>query len=280
MGSLPSPSRCSRSPCEVPELPSVTPHALAAALAAQWPTYLSFLLSFVTLLIAWVYHHRLLQGVHRASTRLLFTNGILLLVVSAVPFPTALLGAFLTTSAASVACAIYAGYIGLLNFTYNVLWWEVERPQRQTQRSGWRPPTSMLLSYLGFPCYLVAAGLAFWRPVVTLIICGALWVVWTIKAPMLTAESVRHAVRPVNRSLRVRPWGRGQVHYEHAEKVADVGLLVRRVAVTPLRQRGRRRPRTEPARTKQQRRLHRVAPVRLDRVPSPRTILGSPTGRS
>jgi uncharacterized membrane protein len=176
---------------EVPELDIITPFKLAEALAAKWPTYLSFLLSFVTLLIAWVYHHRLLQGTHGAGTRLLFANGILLLVVSTVPFPTALLGAFLTTAAASVACAIYAIYIGVLNLTYNVLWWEVERPQRQTQRSGWRPPTSMTLSYLGFPCYVVAAGLAFWRPIVTLIICGGLWVVWTIKAPMFTADSER-----------------------------------------------------------------------------------------
>jgi hypothetical protein len=53
---------------------------------------------------------------------------------------------------------------------------------------GWRPPTSMLLSYLGFPCYVIAAGLAFWRPAVNLIVCGALWIVWTIKAPMLTAD--------------------------------------------------------------------------------------------
>ena len=31
----------------------------------------------------------------------------------------------------------------------------------------------MILSFLGLPCYLVvAAGLAFWRPVVSLIICG------------------------------------------------------------------------------------------------------------
>src|SRR5262249_43561534 len=109
----------------VPVLTTVTPYALAAAMAAEWPTYLSFLLSFVTLLIAWVYHHRLLLGAKRGGTRLLFTNGILLLIVSAVPFPTAQLGAFLTTPAVSVACATYAGYIGVLNFTYNVLWWGV-----------------------------------------------------------------------------------------------------------------------------------------------------------
>jgi uncharacterized membrane protein len=129
---------------QVPVLATVTPHALAPAMAAKWPTYLSFLLSFVTLLIAWVYHHRLLQGAKRGGTGLLFTNGILFLIVSAVPFPTALLGAFLTTPATGVVCATYAAYVGVLNlnlqpalvggdvaadrldwvfiFTYNLLW--------------------------------------------------------------------------------------------------------------------------------------------------------------
>ena len=46
----------------------------------------------------------------------------------------------------------------------------------------------MILSFLGFPCYLLAVALAFWRPVATLIICGGLWVLWTIKAPMPTAD--------------------------------------------------------------------------------------------
>src|SRR3954470_14320195 len=100
---------------QVPVLTPATPGALVAELAAKWPTYLSFLLSFVTLLIAWVYHHRLLEAAKHAGTRLLYTNGILLLVVAAVPFPTALLGAYLTTPAALVVCAIYAGYIGVLN---------------------------------------------------------------------------------------------------------------------------------------------------------------------
>jgi uncharacterized membrane protein len=173
---------------EVPVLTPVTPEALAADLAAKWPAYLSFLLSFVTLLIAWVYHHRLLEAAKHAGTGLLFTNGTLLLVVAAVPFPTALLGAYLTTPASSVVAALYAGYIGLLNFTYNLLWWVVVRQQRSAHRRGWRPPTSMIVSYLGFPCYVVAVGIAFWSPVATLVICGTLWVVWTIMAPMLSAE--------------------------------------------------------------------------------------------
>jgi uncharacterized membrane protein len=129
---------------QVPVLTTITPHTLVAALGAKWPTYLTFMFSFVTLLIAWVYHHRLLQWAKHAETGLLFTNGMLLLIVSAVPFPTALLGAYLTTPAASVASAIYAGYIGVLNFSYNLLWWVVMQPYRRHHPQGWRPPLSTI----------------------------------------------------------------------------------------------------------------------------------------
>jgi uncharacterized membrane protein len=172
---------------QVPVLTTITPHTLVVALGAKWPTYLTFTFSFVTLLIAWVYHHRLLQWAEHAKTGLLFINGMLLLIVSAVPFPTALLGAYLTTPAASVACAIYAGYIGILNFTYNLLWWVVVRQHCRNHPYGWHPPTNMILSFLGFPCYLVALLIAFWSPVASLIICGTLWVVWTIRAPSMDA---------------------------------------------------------------------------------------------
>jgi uncharacterized membrane protein len=37
---------------QVPVLTTVTPQALVATLAGKWPTYLGFLLSFLTLLIA------------------------------------------------------------------------------------------------------------------------------------------------------------------------------------------------------------------------------------
>ncbi|GHO97386.1 DUF1211 domain-containing membrane protein [Reticulibacter mediterranei] len=172
---------------QVPVLTTITPQTLAGALGSKWPTYLTFMFSFVTLLIAWVYHHRLFQWAEHAETALLFLNGMLLLIVSAVPFPTALLGAYLTTPAASVASAIYAGYIGLLNLTYNLLWWVVVQQHCRNHPSGWRLPANMILSFLGFPCYLLALLIAFWSPIAALAICGALWIVWTIRAPSMEA---------------------------------------------------------------------------------------------
>ena len=170
---------------QVPVLTTITPHSLIVALGAKWPTYLTFLFSFVTLLIAWVYHHRLLQLAKLAETALLFINGMLLFIVSAVSFPTALLGAYLTTPAASVACAIYAGYIGGLNLSYNLLWGVVMQQHRRNHPQDWYLPMSMILSFFGFPCYLVALGIAFWSPAAALIICALLWIVWTIRAPSM-----------------------------------------------------------------------------------------------
>lgn len=163
------------------KLPGLTtdPSTLARALAGAWPTYLVFLLSFATILIMWVYHHRLFQELKRAETSLLFANGFLLLLVTAVPFPTNLVDVYLRTPAASVACAVYAGFFVLINIAYDLLWWTIARQHANCPRL----PASMLFCLLGLPCYLIAAVVAFWIPILTLCICGALWLVWAFTAP-------------------------------------------------------------------------------------------------
>ena len=178
---------------KVPSVQPAEPAALAEALGKGWPSYLTFLLSFATILIMWVYHHRLFQSVRRSETRLLFSNGFLLLLVTAVPFPTALVGAYLTTPAASVACATYAGFFALIDLGYNLLWLVVAGQQPGFRLRGNRIPTSMLTSFLGLPCYLIAMVIAFWIPVLTIAICGALWVVWAVTAPREPVKARTHS---------------------------------------------------------------------------------------
>jgi uncharacterized membrane protein len=168
---------------KVPSLNPVDPGALATALVGGWPTYLTLVLSFATILIMWVYHHNLFKAAKQPEPVLLFSNGLLLLLVTLVPFPTALVGAYLTTPAATVACATYAGFFVLINSAYNLLWWAVSRQQPRDRVRGRRFSRSMLILLLGFPCYLIATGVAFWRPMLTLFMCGALWIVWAITAP-------------------------------------------------------------------------------------------------
>src|SRR5205085_2423787 len=61
---------------------------LAAALASQWPSYVVYVVSFLTIGIIWVNHHSLLAHVRRVDRPLLFLNLWLLLTISLIPFPT------------------------------------------------------------------------------------------------------------------------------------------------------------------------------------------------
>jgi uncharacterized membrane protein len=172
----------------LPNPSAVTPASLIATLGGAWPTYLTYVISFATILIMWVYHHRLFQSVTQPETVLLFSNGLLLLLVTVVPFPTSLVGTYLRTPAAWVACAAYAGFFALIDAAYNLLWWVVVRQQASGQRRWPRPSPSMLISFLGFPCYVVAALAAALSPFLTLAICAALWVVWAVTAHRLQGE--------------------------------------------------------------------------------------------
>lgn len=82
------------------QVPSPSAGHLLAALARQWPTYVSFLISFAFIGIMWVNHHRLFNHIRRCDNTLMFLNLLLLLGVAVVPFPTALLAAHYSTPGA------------------------------------------------------------------------------------------------------------------------------------------------------------------------------------
>jgi uncharacterized membrane protein len=77
-------------------VPHVEDHAsipaLAAALAALAPKFVSWVISFLTVCVIWVNHHRLLRQVGRIDHGLFWWNANLLLWTSFIPFPTALMG--------------------------------------------------------------------------------------------------------------------------------------------------------------------------------------------
>jgi uncharacterized membrane protein len=108
---------------KVPRLegPTNASHLLAELLN-QCPVYLAFVTSFATVLIMWVHHHAIFEGVHKSSRTLKFTNGLLLMLITAVPFSTALLSEYPTSPAGSVAAAVYAGLIFWIDLCYNLVW--------------------------------------------------------------------------------------------------------------------------------------------------------------
>ena len=103
-------------------IPSSTAGNLGAALVRQWPTYVAFLMSFSFIGIMWVNHHRLFNHIRSCDSRLLFLNLLLLLGVTVVPFPTALLAAHYGLSDRTVSAAVFNGTYFAIAIFFNVLW--------------------------------------------------------------------------------------------------------------------------------------------------------------
>lgn len=95
---------------------------LARALLEQWPSYFAFLTSFLTIGIMWLNHHRLFTLIRRADHTLILLNLLLMLGVTFVPFPTALLAEHLTGPDAHIAAAVYSGTFVGVAIVFNVLW--------------------------------------------------------------------------------------------------------------------------------------------------------------
>ena len=154
-------------------------HGLWRGLLSLWPSYVAFLMSFVVILIEWVNHHELLRLVDGISYPFLFANGLLLLTVTFVPFPTAVLAAHLGTSEAKPAVAFYCGTMLANGLVWNLLF-------RTIVRSGLLRPevTAETIEkvrrayYLGLLVYLASTLIALVQPVAGLVLNVSLWIVW------------------------------------------------------------------------------------------------------
>ncbi len=97
--------------------------SLAHALADLWPKYATFAVSFLTIGIMWINHHALFDRVTRVDRRLLFLNLLLLLSISFVPFPTAVLGDYVQDATQGhVAAALYGFNMFLVGCGFLALW--------------------------------------------------------------------------------------------------------------------------------------------------------------
>jgi uncharacterized membrane protein len=104
------------------KVPSPSSGELAAQLLKQWPSYVSFAISFAFIGIMWMNHHRLFNHIARCDDLLLVFNLLLLLGVTVVPFPTAVLAMHLGRPGQRAAAILFnATYVFIAVF-FNVLW--------------------------------------------------------------------------------------------------------------------------------------------------------------
>lgn len=154
----------------------LTTPELRDALLAQWPSYLAFLISFASIAIMWLHHHRVFGLLHRVDHPMLLLNSVLLLAVTVIPFPTALVAANLGKEAGGLAVQVYAFVMGFVAVSFNLLWRYVSSPTRGLLRSPHDSPQVKAIhrQYRWGPLvYLVIVVSSFVHPTLTLVLLGA-----------------------------------------------------------------------------------------------------------
>lgn len=167
------------------------PQALINSLLAQWPSFLAFSLSFFSIFIMWVNHHKMFKQIYRRNSTLMFANGLILFLATCVSYPTALLARYYGTPSVTVAVAVYTGLFVLINLAFNLLWSIASR-----NRTLLRPEISTTAikkirrNYqYGIPVHLSAFLLSFCWPGGALILCAGLWTYWAFTSRRLDLPS-------------------------------------------------------------------------------------------
>ena len=168
---------------KVPKMDAhMTNSQLFTSLMNLWPSYFAFLLSFTAVLIMWINHHGFFKYLKTINPKFLYANGFLLLMVTFIPFPTAVLAEHINSPAANVSAAFYCGAMVLVSVAYNVLWFTTAY-----KRALVKDEISDVLilkirnAYIfGFFVYLVSLIISFFYAIAGLVICISLWIFWII----------------------------------------------------------------------------------------------------
>ncbi len=102
--------------------PTAQHDGLRTALLHLWPSFLAFVASFLTIGVMWLNHHRLFTLINRSDDGLIAFNLLLLMGITWIPFPTALLAEHLRGPDQRTAGLVYAGSFFLLAIVFNVMW--------------------------------------------------------------------------------------------------------------------------------------------------------------
>lgn len=100
-------------------------------IADQWPAYLAYVTSFMTIGGLWLAHHSIFRRLRYVDTTLMRVNLLLLLAASFLPFPTRLMAeAIRNPDAERAAVIFYGGALLVISVLLTMMWRAIAvRPQ-------------------------------------------------------------------------------------------------------------------------------------------------------
>jgi uncharacterized membrane protein len=159
--------------------PDLTGHGstLLQALLGLWPSYLGYLISFVTIGVMWVNHHSMFVLIRHTDRYFLLISVFFLMCIAFLPFPTAVLAEYLSEpKGRRVAVALYSASFVLIALAYNALWWYAVWGGRLLEQDADREAVRNISRryMMGPTAYTVSFGLAFINTWASLAVHGLL----------------------------------------------------------------------------------------------------------
>ncbi|MFT3678913.1 MAG: TMEM175 family protein [Ferruginibacter sp.] len=162
----------------------ITNRELAGALLQKWPVYLAYITSFINVLLAWIGHHSLFKKLYSTDNFVMISNGLLLMLVALVPFPTKTLGAFFETGGFKTAVVFYTGYFVLISLAYRLLWHaaSIKRTLLVDAVTEKEIKSFTRSENIGLACNCIITAAAFFNPWIALALSFVMWVYWMLVA--------------------------------------------------------------------------------------------------
>ena len=139
--------------------------SLVNQLGDTWPNYAAYLVSFLVIGIIWINHHTLMTRFASVDRPFLFFNLLLLLFVTVIPFPTALVAQYLRQSGsdAHVAAALYGVVMEGMGLSFSAMFvWGAAHPHLLHHTVSAEEHRGALRGFgVGSVLYLLAIALAF-----------------------------------------------------------------------------------------------------------------------
>jgi uncharacterized membrane protein len=140
-------------------------------LGRQWPSYAAYVVTFLVIGIMWINHHTMFGFIHRVDRPILFLNLLLLMTVAVLPWPTAMMAAYLNSGDDShAAAAVYSLVMMLHSFSFQAIWWHLTKSGHLFDRRVDLPAARAMRKRfaLGSIVYPITFGLAFVSALATL----------------------------------------------------------------------------------------------------------------
>jgi uncharacterized membrane protein len=110
--------------------PQDTRHLLHG-LALLWPSYLSYVITFMLIGQVWANHHVMFDHIRHADRLVLFLNTVLLMDIALLPFAAAVLSSsFRDGQGERTAVVVHGLAFELAALLFNLIWWHARRDHR------------------------------------------------------------------------------------------------------------------------------------------------------